>query len=91
MAKTWRWVCDVEKVRAPGNYFTVDIDGHPIALVRDRDGVLRAFYNVCKHRAHTLFEGEGHTNRIMCPYHAWTYSLDGQLVRAPRTEILNQC
>ena len=88
MAKTWRWVCHVEKVRAPGSYFTVDIAGHPIALVRDRDGVLRAVYNVCKHRAHTLFEGEGRTNRIVCPYHAWTYSLAGQLVRAPRTEIL---
>ena len=67
---------------------TIDIAGRPIAVVRDRDGVLRAFYNVCKHRAHHLLSGDGKTSRIMCPYHAWTYRLDGQLVRAPHTETL---
>lgn len=88
LAKTWQWVCHVEKLRAPGSYITVDIAGHPIAIVRDREGVLRAFYNVCKHRAHELLSGEGETTRIMCPYHAWVYKLDGQLVRAPETEGL---
>ena len=71
-----------------GRYVTVDVAGHPVAVVRDRDGVLRAFYNVCKHRAHHLLSGEGNTTRIMCPYHAWVYKLDGQLVRAPETEHL---
>ncbi len=52
------------------------------------EGVLRAFYNVCKHRAHKLLTGEGNTTRIMCPYHAWTYKLDGQLAGAPHTEHL---
>ena len=88
IAKTWQWVCHVEKLRAPGSYLTVDIAGHPIAIVRDREGNLRAFYNVCKHRAHHLLMGEGNTTRIMCPYHAWVYKLDGQLVRAPETEHL---
>jgi len=88
IAKTWQWVCHVEKVRAPGDYVTVDIAGRPIAVVRDREGVLRAFYNVCKHRAHHLLSGEGNTSKMMCPYHAWTYRLDGQLVRAPHTETL---
>lgn len=88
IAKTWQWVCHVEKLRKPGSYFTIEIAGAPIALVRDRDGVLRAFYNVCKHRAHELLSGEGETSRIMCPYHAWVYKLDGQLVRAPHTETL---
>ena len=88
LAKSWQWVCHVEKLREPGSYVTVDIAGHPIAVVRDREGALRAFYNVCKHRAHMLLSGEGSTSRIMCPYHAWVYKLDGQLVRAPETEHL---
>ena len=89
IARTWQWVCHVEKTRNPGSFVTVEIAGHPIAVVRDRDGVLRAFYNVCKHRAHELLSGEGTTSRIMCPYHAWVYKLDGQLARAPHTESLH--
>ena len=88
LARTWQWVCHVEKLREPGSYFTTTIAGSPIALTRDADGKLRAFYNVCKHRAHELLSGEGTTTRIMCPYHAWVYRLDGQLVRAPHTESL---
>lgn len=87
-ARTWQWVCHVEKVRNPGDYIAVEVAGQPVAVVRDREGVLRAFYNVCKHRAHHLLEGSGNSTRIMCPYHAWTYKLDGQLVRAPATETL---
>ena len=49
---------------------------------------MRAFFNVTKHRAHQLLGGEGMTTRIMCPYHAWVYKLDGQLVRALETEAL---
>lgn len=88
LAKSWQWVCHVEKLREPGSYTTVEVAGHPVAVVRDREGQLRAFYNVCKHRAHHLLSGEGNTTRIMCPYHAWVYKLDGQLVRAPETEHL---
>ena len=57
-------------------------------MIRDDTGTLRAFYNVCKHRAHELLSGEGKTTRITCPYHAWTYDLTGQLKRAPETENL---
>ncbi len=88
LAKTWQWVCHVEKLREPGAFVTVEVAGHPIAIVRDGNGTLRAFYNVCKHRAHELLSGEGHVKRIMCPYHAWVYRLDGQLIRAPHTETL---
>ncbi|MBX2825517.1 MAG: ring-hydroxylating oxygenase subunit alpha [Gammaproteobacteria bacterium] len=88
LAKTWQWVCHVEKVREPGSYFAVEIAGQPVLVVRDRTGELRAFYNVCKHRAHQLLEGSGHTSKIMCPYHAWTYQLNGELMRAPHTERL---
>ncbi len=88
LARTWQWVCHAEKVRAPGAFTTAEVAGRPIAVVRGRDGVLRAFYNVCKHRAHHLLTGDGQAARIMCPYHAWVYRLDGQLVRAPQSENL---
>ena len=87
-AKSWQWVCHVEKVREPGQYVTATIAGRSIVVLRDREGFLRAFYNVCKHRAHELLEGEGTANHIMCPYHAWVYRLDGGLHRAPHTESL---
>ena len=61
----------------------------PIAVVRGRGGELRAFYNVCKHRAHELLVGSGTTGAIVCPYHAWTYGLDGQLKAARRTETMD--
>ena len=85
---SWQWVCHVEKVREPGSFTTTMIAGSSIAIVRDRDGTLRAFYNVCKHRAHELLQGEGTLNHIMCPYHAWAYKLDGQLAVAPHTGSL---
>ncbi len=88
LGKSWQWVCHVEKLRTAGAYMATQIAGHPVAVVRDREGVLRAFYNVCKHRAHELLTGEGETTRIMCPYHAWVYKLNGQLARAPETEHL---
>ena len=88
IAKSWQWVCHVEKLRDAGSYTTIDVAGHPIAIVRNKDGELNAFYNVCKHRAHALLSGDGRTAVITCPYHAWAYNLDGHLVKAPHTEHL---
>ncbi|MGW5266561.1 aromatic ring-hydroxylating oxygenase subunit alpha [Microbispora sp. NPDC004025] len=85
-ARTWQWVCHVEKLRSPGSYVSATVAGMPIAIVRDRDGALRAFYNVCKHRAHELLTGSGTTRNIVCPYHAWTYGLDGRLKAARRAD-----
>ncbi|MFC0861564.1 SRPBCC family protein [Sphaerimonospora cavernae] len=85
-ARTWQWICHVEKLESPGSYVSATVAGMPIAIVRDRDGALRAFYNVCKHRAHELLTGSGTTRNIVCPYHAWTYSLDGQLKAARRAD-----
>ena len=62
------------------------VAGMPIAVVRDRAGALRAFYNVCKHRAHELLSGSGTTRNIVCPYHAWTYDLSGGLQGARRAD-----
>jgi carnitine monooxygenase subunit len=88
LCKSWQWVCHAEKVRAPGTYTTTQIAGRPVAVVRDEQGVLRAFYNVCKHRAHPVLVGEGSVRRIVCPYHAWRYRLNGQLAGAPHTTDL---
>ena len=85
---SWQWVCHIEKLREPGAYVTTIIAGQSIMVVRDKDGTLRAFYNVCKHRAHELLQGEGTVGHIMCPYHAWAYRLDGKLQVAPHTKSL---
>jgi choline monooxygenase len=85
-ARSWQWVCHVELVATPGSYVSTTIAGMPVAVVRDRDGSLRAFYNVCRHRAHELLSGSGTTGSIVCPYHAWVYALDGQLRGARRAD-----
>ena len=88
--RTWQWVCHVEKVANPGDYVTAEIAGQPLAIVRDKNGELRAFYNVCQHRAHHLLEGHGNAALIVCPYHAWSYKLDGRLHGAPHTQHLKE-
>lgn len=85
-ARTWQWICHVEQVREPGSYLAATVAGMPIAVVRDRAGTLRAFWNVCKHRAHELLSGAGKTGTIVCPYHAWVYDLDGTLRRARQAD-----
>jgi carnitine monooxygenase subunit len=86
LGRTWQWICHAERLRAPGSYVTATVAGMPIALVRDRSGLLRAFYNVCRHRAHELLSGSGTTGTIVCPYHAWVYDLDGALRAARRAD-----
>lgn len=88
IGRTWQWLCHGEKLRDAGAYVTDTIAGAPIVAVRDHDGELRAFYNVCKHRAHHLVEGEGTTRNIVCPYHAWSYDLTGRLKAARHTNHL---
>lgn len=85
-ARSWQWVCHIETVRAPGDFIATTVAGLPVLVVRGREGDLRAFYNVCKHRAHELLSGSGTTRNIVCPYHAWTYSLDGSLQGARRAD-----
>ncbi|MBA0050938.1 aromatic ring-hydroxylating dioxygenase subunit alpha [Streptomyces sp. AJS327] len=85
-ARTWQWVCHVERLTRPGSYVATTIAETPVVVVRDRKDQLRAFYNVCKHRAHELLSGSGTTRAIVCPYHAWTYDLSGALVGARQTD-----
>jgi len=77
--KSWNFVCHMSQFDAPGSYRTVKVGDQNIAVVRGRDGQIRAFHNVCSHRAHQLLSGEGRTKMIVCPYHAWSYELDGKL------------
>lgn len=79
------WLCAgrADTLKNPGDYLTMDIAGEPVIVLRDRDGTLRAMSNVCRHRMSTLLEGRGNTRAIVCPYHAWTYNLDGSLRGAP--------
>jgi choline monooxygenase len=78
---SWQYVGHVSMLRAPGSYITREIVDQSVLLLKDRDGEIRAFFNVCQHRAHRLLEGEGQlaSTRITCPYHAWAYDLDGNL------------
>ena len=86
--KSWQFICHEEKLRDPGSYVTASIQGQSIFVTRTETGELKAFYNVCKHRAHELLSGEGKTKLITCPYHAWVYRLDGSLLKANRSELI---
>jgi choline monooxygenase len=84
--KTWNFIGRAERVAQPGQYFTLDFAGIPVAVVHGKDGRLRAFANTCRHRGARLLEGEGEIAAIRCPYHSWTYDLKGALRGAPEME-----
>ena len=81
--RTWQYAGHVSQVEATGDYFTFAILDQSLFVLRGRDGELRCFYNVCQHRAHELVTGAGNKRVLACPYHAWTYELDGRLRKAP--------
>ena len=79
-SKSWQAIGRAQQVAEPGQFFTADIAGEPIIVVRGKDNVLRAFFNVCRHHAAAVVtEPEGHAEHLRCPYHGWTYGLDGAL------------
>jgi len=82
------WFCAgrASSIAKPGEYLTLELAGQPIMVIREKNGEIRAQSNVCLHRMSTLLEGRGKTNSIVCPYHAWTYELNGQLRGAPAME-----
>ena len=82
-AKDWLSAGRADVLKVPGDYLTMTISGEPIIILRDKDGALRGLSNVCRHRMSTLLEGSGNVRSIVCPYHAWTYNLDGSLRGAP--------
>ena len=83
-ARAWHVVGRADQVRLPGQYLTCEVAGEPILVVRGTDGVLRGFFNVCRHHAATIMtKPEGRTEILRCPYHGWTYNLDGALIVTP--------
>lgn len=79
--RRWLFAAHGIELPDPGSFVTLDIAGEPVLLTRGRDGVVRAFANVCRHRGSRVCTREaGRVHRLVCPYHAWTYDLDGSLV-----------
>lgn len=84
--KHWLFACRAEEIPSPGDYKTVQVVDESILLVRDKSGRIRAHFNVCRHRGTQLCteaSGTFRSKSIQCPYHAWTYGLDGSLMAAP--------
>jgi choline monooxygenase len=81
--KAWNFIGAADRLRDPGDYFTITFAGLPVIVLRDTAGKLRAFANSCRHRGSALLEGSGNCARIVCPYHSWSYRLDGALAGAP--------
>jgi len=87
----WQVVCHVNDIPTPGDYRLLDFLTRPIVVIRGAEGRINAFYNVCRHRAARLLDardpgggGRCERGRIVCPYHAWSYDLDGRLIAMPR-------
>ncbi len=81
----WQYVGHTGQLSAPG-YFACQAGRTPVVVTRDSEGATRAFLNVCRHRGAVVAAGEGSRETLQCPYHAWTYGLDGRLRAAPRSE-----
>ena len=94
MARTWQYVGPAERVRHHGDFMSDIIAGNPIVVIRDKEGELQAYFNVCKHRGGPLAMEEcGHSKVLQCKYHGWTYLLDGSLRGVPRfdrTELFDK-
>lgn len=82
--RSWQMVGRADQVSEPGQYITNEIADEPIVVVRGSDHILRGFFNVCRHHAAAVMtEPEGKANQLRCPYHGWTYSLEGELKGTP--------
>jgi choline monooxygenase len=92
-ARTWQHVGHVSQVPAPGDHLLATVAGDPVIVVRGKDGVLRGFFNVCRHRGGPLAMKDGHGEMLQCQYHGWTYQLDGMLRGVPhfnRVELFDK-
>ena len=92
--KTWHYAGHVSQVAEKRSYFTTKIHEQNVFVTRGQDDEIRAFYNVCAHRGHELLEGAGRKSVITCPYHAWAFDFEGNLVNARNSENVagfNEC
>ncbi len=84
LSHCWLMVGRVAQVREPGQYLTCRIAGEPVSIIRGKDNILRGFFNVCRHHAAAvLTEPQGKAEHLRCPYHGWTYDLQGALIHTP--------
>lgn len=90
-SKEWMYFCHVGSLpeNEPG-YVARDLAGFPILVTRDREGVLHAFRNMCRHRLHPLAEGCGSAARLTCPYHAWTWKMSGEILAIPHMDEIQK-
>ena len=88
LAQTWQFGCHASELAKTGDYATFEIAGESLFAIRGRDNKIRVFYNVCQHRAHQLVAGTGNTRVVVCPYHAWTYELTGELRAGPNLKVV---
>src|SRR2546427_283304 len=88
---SWQFAARIDQLNKPGDYVTSEIAGEPIVVIRGSDNKLRAFFNVCRHHAAAVMtEREGRAPQMRCPYHGWTYTLEGELKGTPDfTEVCN--
>ena len=83
LKSVWLYACTVAHVKKPGDYFVFELANNSVIIVRGRDNKVRAFWNSCRHRGSKIcLEQSGHAPRLTCPYHQWTYGLDGKLLAA---------
>lgn len=82
--RSWLYVCHASEVAQPGDQLAITVAGEPLVITRDQQGALHALSAVCRHRSYPLLEDETTNGRhLRCPYHYWTYALDGRLIAAP--------
>jgi len=83
--KEWLWVARSDELSKPGSFLTTEIIEYPIIVLRDHSGNLRAYHNVCRHRAAKVVSSKsGVCKHMICPYHGWKYNLNGQLMDTPK-------
>lgn len=85
--REWHCIGRADQVSEPGDFLCVELVGEPLVLIRGGDGVPRVLSRVCRHRAMLVLEGAGNADSIVCPYHSWTYDLDGRLRGAPEMQL----
>ena len=88
LARSWQFAGHASQLKETGDYFTFEMAGESLFCIKGRDGEIRTFYNVCQHRAHQLVSGAGQTRVVVCPYHAWTYELTGELRAGPNIKVV---
>jgi choline monooxygenase len=89
----WQYVGHVSRLPSPGSHILMEVAGEPVLIVRGKDGIVRGFYNVCRHRGGPLATEDGCSSMLQCKYHGWTYTLDGHLRGVPdfdRVELFDK-